>query len=399
MNAMNFINEHNDSLNILQQFIDNGGIIFGQSVLNILIENKFDVVKIYLPSDEIIENLELIFDQYEIKQITTNKKLWKINHLWILTTIKMPNIKSDELSNICITNNGISTFHYKNKLKSLEILEILRKINNKEIFEDPYVNISARWITYFLNNGHNVYGSWPSRYITAMYPSEMYRDIDINTSNYKSLRDMMDVLIDTNICFLTNKNTKKYTDKSLNVEMPTKVGILNFDIHKESKNMSCDAFHNNLKLTQTHLTINYQPENINFLNTLVLIFRDLFFNNYTLIKPFPIRVDNVGEFRLIIKPMIFSITHTLNYDYLENNKKENEVINELKDIITNNLCYKKCNHISNNNFEIPSTTVIKLGKKNKCLQCIHNHVVIQKELNDKRKIKAYYELVHYGIKG
>ena len=387
---MNFINEHINSLNILQLFIDNGCVIYGKSVLDILKENKLDVIKMYLPSDEIIqniENLKLTLDTCEIKQVTSHKKLWRINDLWILTTTKLPCTTIKDTENMCITNNGVSTFHNRN---GLNILNYLRKINNKESFNDPYVNMQIRWITYLLNEGHTIYGSWPSRYITVTQSKEMHRDIDVSANNYKNLHNMINLLIDTDICHLNNKNTQKYTKKSLNINIPTNVGILNFDIHKSSHNMSCDAFYNNLKLTQKFLTVNYQPENINFLSTLILTFKDLLLNNYTLIKPFPERADNMGEFRLIMKPLIFSHTHTINYDYLEKNKKENETINKLTDIITNNKCYKKCNHIQNDNFEIPSTIVIKLGKKFKCIQCIHNHINIQKEINDKKNAILLY---------
>lgn len=390
---MNFVRKHIDSLEILQKFIDNGGVIYGESVRNILFENVINVVKIYLPSDEVIANLDqleteltLTYGQCEIKQVTENKKLWKINHLYVLTTTTTPKIKLDGISNICISNNGISTIY---EADSLTVLKFLRRFNNKDDFDDPYVNMAERWTTYFLNNGHNIYGSWPSRYITVTQSDEMHRDIDISTNNYKSISDMMNLLIDTNIAFTSN-DVRKYTDTSLKVELPTNAGKIFFDIHKESSNMSCDAFYNNLRLTKQYLTINYQPPKLNFLGTLVLTFRDLFFDSYTLIKPLPTRVDTVGEFRLIVKPLLFSNTHKVNYDYLEYSKEEDDTIIELNDILTNNKCYKKCNHDPDNHFGVPSTTVIKLGKKFKCLECIYTHVVIQKEIQDKRKRKEYY---------
>ncbi len=389
---MEFINKNIDSLNILQQFIDNDAVIYGESVLNILKENKIDVVKIYLPSPEVIENinnLKLTFDKCEIKQVTNNKQMWKINDLWILTTTRIPSILIKDNDNMCITKYGVSTFHSRN---GLNILKYLRNINNKEVFDDAYVNLSSKWVTYFLNEEHSIYGSWPTRYITANNSDEMHRDIDISVlgnKNYKKICSMMNLLADSNMCDLTNINFPKYESTSMNVKITINSEILNFDIHKAGR-ISCDAFYNNLKLTQKYLTINYKPHNVNFINILILTFKDLFSNNYTLIKQFPIRYDTMGDFRLIVKPYMFSAKRTINYDYLETNKNADEKINKLEDVITNNKCCKNCNHEPNNDFEIPSTSVIKLNKKFKCVQCIYNHITLWKK-NIKNKSKSESE--------
>lgn len=380
---MDFINNNAESLNILQEFLNIGCTIYGESVLNILKCKTPDVVKIFIPSEEIsvhVENLKATLDGCARGQITSKKCIWLINKLTIMTTTKFPSNIDNNNKNICITKNGISTLDNNN---GIEILNILRNVNNKEPFDDTYVNTSLKWIKYFIKENHNIYGSWPSRYITESNPQEMHRDIDICTNNYNSLRNMITLLIDVNVCQLINNNTNKYIDIPFNVEFQTPEGVLKFDIHKESKKMSADAFYNNLKLSQKCLTLNYQPSNINFISALILTFNDLFSNNYTLIEPFPKRVDNISQLRLVIKPLLFSSTHTINYDYL---KHHNEKVDELKDILVNKKCYKKCNYPLNNNLGVPSTTVIKLGDKFKCIQCIHNHVLIQKEIQEKKMI-------------
>ena len=101
----------------------------------------------------------------------------------------------------------------------------------------------------------------------------------------------------------------------------------------------------------------------------------------------------------MVKPMIFSATHTLNYDYLEFSNKDDELvkrpIDKMGDVLTTNKCRKNCNHETHNGFGIPSNTVVKTGKHrkyktNRCLQCIYDHVEIQ----NKNKILDAQRIFH-----
>jgi hypothetical protein len=380
-----------DQLDILQEFLDFDCIIYGNAIEDLLKGNMSpsNIIKIYVPKDK-VEQLQSSFPDHKKIEISLRESIWVINKLVVMTTTKSP-IKTLERPQeiLCITNLGISLLPKHN---TTSVLKILRRANNKNFFSDSYINTSLRWIKYLLEENHEVYGSWPSWYIAAETTEQLHRDIDVCTSNYNSIRNMMTLLVDLGLCEFNNTNSNTYIDIPLNIKMELDDGDLIFDIHRKSKNMASDAFYNNLKLTKNGVTVNYQPSNLNFITTLILTFNDLFSNNYTLIEQLPERIDNLAQLRLMLKPIIFSLNEAriINYEYLENIYGQ---IEKLSDKIIDGKCYKNCSHQPNIALGVPSNLVVKIGKKHKCVQCAYNHVLIQKEIKEKNEM--HNKLKHF----
>ena len=389
---MEFIKTHEKLIKLLQILIDAGCVVYGTSVINFLIRHKTNKIDIYIPTKEANENiikyknyiecskeLDKTGDQYEIKQISKNKTMWKIDDAHLILTTKEPNPRHD-VTQMIITKNGIST-STNSKTKGIDVLKTMRKLKKYGNFDDEFVTMSLDWITYLLNNDTNIYGSWPSRYITCEFPCDMKRDIDILCNDITNLHNLMDLLNKTGICKIQDGKKSKYEQLSINTEITTGFGILNLDIHQNSKNITCDAFHNNLRLSLDHLTINYKPHNINFLSTLILVINDLFHSSYTLIKPLPTKLEDIknnGDLRLLIKPISFSETHVISTDYLEAFNDIDHKVNKLTDIILNGDCDRK-NHIENLELDFISSVIKGKGDKKKiCLHCVYDDLQSKK---------------------
>ncbi len=387
---MEFIRNNVDILNIIQILINKGCILYGSSVRDFLINHTLEKINVYIPSEEVINavnsfknyfeySIELKKEQFkfEVTIINKNKTMWKINNIQFHFTIAQPKPKK-EINKLYIDKHGISIFDYSiynTAFRSIKVLELLRKINEKIEFKSinkendenfKSIDLMLEWIRYFLIPGNSIYGGWPSRYITSDKPEDMNRDIDIITNDIQSIENLMIVLKKTGLC-KTNDN-RKYNLSSLNVEMNCEIP-LKFDIHKKSNDITCDAFYNNLKMTHEYITINYQPENINYISTILLIFDDLFHNKYTLICPIPKSFENKSDFRLITKPIIFSSERTIDYAYLE---FSDEKFVKVDDILSNDEC---CRHYHKINKELDFLPiVVLLGRHNICLHCMHKHV-------------------------
>lgn len=374
---MNFISNNIDTLNIIQILIDKGCVLYGSSLRNFLITHNIEKLNIYIPSDEVYNQVEIFkayFEysielkkeqfKFEISKINKNRTMWKINDVCLCFTILKPKPKK-EINNLYLNKYGLSTF-YDCKFKSIKVLQLLRKIKEKPDFNFKSINTMTEWIKYFLTQDNFIYGGWPSRYITSDKPSEMKRDIDIISNDMVSMENLMRVLNKTGLCSLNNNN--KYKVSSLNVDINCDIP-LKFDIHKNSKDITCDAFYNNLRMTNEHVTVNYQPENINYICIMLLIFNDLFNDKYTLICSFPKTYETKSEFRLITRPIILANERTVDYSYLE---FSNQNFIPISDILSTDECCRSYHKI-NKELDFPPT-VVQLGKRNICLHCMHKHV-------------------------
>ena len=378
---MQFIKENDQLIKLLQKFLDIGCIIYGPSVQNLLINNKTKKLDIYIPTKECQEHLnkyknyfeclselKSTDEKYEIKKTTKNKTIWILKSITITFTTKRPNPKHD-VTQLTLSSDGISTFSDNNTNKSVAVLKVLRKLNkaNNIIFDDIHIEKSLEWINYFLNEDNMVYGSWPSRYITVTDQNEMKRDIDIlcqDLPHLQKIENLMKLLATTGICEHT------FVANIINSKIKLISGTLDIDVHLNTKSVTCDAFYNNLRLTKTHLTINYTADPFQFLSNLILTLNDLFKSTYTLIKPFPTRIKNKGDLRLLVKPIGFSEKYKITLDYLEFIKKNDDKINNLGDILLDDYCEKE-DHVVNPELDfVPS--VIKMDNKKLCLHCIHS---------------------------
>ena len=391
---MEFINKNEYVINLLQIFLNNGCFIYGPSVQNLLINHKVHNIQIYVPPEatanmtkyqnyfECLSELGGNNDvnSYEIKNICKTKYLWKINDANLTLTTKKPNPKHDT-TQLIITKDGVSTLA-NSKLKGIDVLKTLRKLTKYEDFDDGLINVSLKWITFLLNNGSKIYGSWPSKFITCECACDLNSDIDILSDDINNLGNLMYLLNDSNVCELGTSN--KYDVASLNAKIKSNSGSLILDIHKNSNSITCDAFYNNLRLTIDNLTVNYKPENINFLSALILIFNDLFHSSYTLMKPLPITIKDIknnGDLRLLTKPISFSENYVISTEYLQKYKDGETKINELNDILLNGEC-DRSNHTVNDKLNfVPS--VIRGDKKKVCLHCIHSDLQNNKKLHNK----------------
>lgn len=375
---MEFASNNVDLINIIQILIDKGAMLYGRTLRNFLINHDISKINMYLPSDEVIEEMTM-FQKYfeysiELKKeqfkfhfstFNKNKSIWTINDTEIWFTIVKPKFKK-EINNLYLSKHGISALH-GSKFKSIQVLKLLRKINNKPDYNYKLINVMTEWIKYFLTQDNIIYGSWPSRYITSNNKKDMKRDIDIVTNDITSINNLMRALKVSGLC-KSNINDE-YDIPSLNVEINCET-YLNFDIHKKSKNDSADAFYNNLKMTDEYLTANYQLDNINYITNMLLIFNDLFHDRYTLIFPITTKIStNVSDLRLIVKPVMFSLERTVDYSYLEFCNKH---FMTLEDLQSKEDCCRNWHEV-NEELSFPPM-VFQFGKKNMCLHCYHKHV-------------------------
>jgi hypothetical protein len=371
---MDFIKNNDSEIDILQAFIMEGCILYGDSVANLLIHNNFNDIKFYLPLNKEIDLLKIHknIKTLEVKSISGTETLWRINNLDITISSETP--KNNQ---ICLDSEGLFLYYldlpfHKDERECCGILKYLRKLNNKPDLNDNLVNASLNWIKYLSLSGNHIYGSWLSRFITCDNVDDLKRDIDISSDNYEPLKALMTTLKETGVCKIEENNG--YNVSSLNAKIKSNDNELILDIHKKSNNMSSDAFYNNLRLFDKYLGINHKLDNLHMLSNTILIFRDLFQNTYTLIKPIPKSYETKPDFRLLLKPILFSETYTIKYDYLEHSN-HNDIL-RLQDLV---LQGGTCKNISKNDCKnmgpYPYIVTQTPSQKNKrCLNCIHKHI-------------------------
>jgi len=366
---MDFITQNKQIIDILQKLLNNDCLLCG-SIKKILVNHDLSDLRICYPEDKEIDFLALFDDikQFKYKQLSETETLWIINDIEFTTTNKLN--KND----VYISKNGISIIG-QSKQKSIDVLKYFRVTESEDC---DRMKVTISWLKYLMNADNYVYGSWPTRYILndcSDCDENNERDIDLCTTDKNKIRQLMTALECSGICQIDN-NVGKYDIKPLNARIKLEGWNLIFDIHEESKNMSCDAFYNNLKLTNDYVTINYEPDNLSFIESLILTFNDLFYNQYTLIKPIPNQFQNKSDFRLLLKPFLFSTTKEISYDYLEENDQN---IRKLNDVVTDHICEK---HKNSDNLEYPIMNMClnmnKEVKKSWCLNCIQDHVLQKK---------------------
>lgn len=382
---MEFINREKFVIELLQRFIDSGCLIYGLSVQNLLIKNKVKKIDVYIPNNEINNNVTKYKNYFEcdkdlgnneanfiINKMSKHKTSWKIYNTTFILTTKKPNPKNNMMQ-LTMSKEGISIIN-NNKNKSIEVLDILRKIKKNDSFDDKYVTVSSEWVKYLLENGENIYGSWISRYIICKDPQDMKRDIDILSGDISKLNNLVKLLNSSGFSDIENSKENKYNIPSINTKIKTDHGIINLDIHdntKKNNDLTCDAFHNNLKLTCNYLTLNCIPPKLNYISALILTFGDIYKPTYTLMKPLPTTITNKGDLRCIYKPIIFSQNkYKIIFDYLETIKKEDDKVNTLNDIIVKDKCSQKT-HVINPELEYPDS-VINNNETLICLHCLHS---------------------------
>lgn len=369
---MDFITQNKTTIDILQKFIDEDCVLCGSFIINMLVNHTFDNMEIYFPANKQINFLDIFgsIKVFESKILSSTETLWTINNMTFTLLSKLR-----DNNDLCLSKNGIFIVNHD----SIDVLKTFKSImiNNDDC---DRAKISISWIKYLISTDNEIYGSWPSRYITNdcnnCDESEEH-DIDVHSNNIQQLRQFMAPLNISGFCEIKDVNIKDaagYHDKnSFNARIKLQGWNLIFDIHKTSNNISCDAFYNNLKMTREYLTINHIPDKLNFLETLILTFNDLFCNQYTLIKSIPKIFKNKADFRLLLKPYLFSLTRIISYDYLEYiNAKP---MHKLTNIVTN----KNCNKHESFADQLTHPVINMSNKKPSwCLNCIYDHVLLQK---------------------
>ncbi|QKF94721.1 hypothetical protein QKU48_gp1263 [Fadolivirus algeromassiliense] len=377
---MELINNKKDLITLLQKFIDSGCIVYGPSVFNFLVKHKTKKFNIYLPTQECIEEVgkyktyfeclnKLDKESIEIKQVSKNKSIWRLKDTDLLITTKMPNPKHLE-TKICFSKDGIS-FLGTGRNKSIEVLKFLRKFNKKQDFNDEFISLSLEWINYLIQNDNFIYGGWPVRYITSIGKEIMNRDIDILCDSIQPVSNLMNILKLTGVCDIDDQidQTDKYSQNALKIKLSSKLGILNMDVHKNSKDIDCDAFYNNLRLTKNNVTINYLPDDLSFISAFIMTMNDVFNKTYTLMKKLPTEVKNNSDFRLIARPIQMSTDLcVVDYSYLES--KYNDIKKITAILSKNGKGCNEPNHQINQELHMPDT-VINMNKKRICLHCLH----------------------------
>lgn len=380
---MNFINNNIDLLNIIQILIDKGAVLYGKTLRRFLIDHKLEKLSIFLPSNDTIQevagfrkyfeySIELNKEQFAFHVFQReNKFTWKINDLTLNFTIVKPKYKHD-IDNLALSTNGITTLCGKTQQKSIRTLKLLREINNKPEYDTTSINVMLEWIRYFISQDNYIYGSWPSKFITSTREKDMERDIDIVADDMVSMYALMRVLDKTGLC--KNSNIKDdYDVPALNVTINCDT-YLNLDIHKKSNNMTCDAWYNNMKMTNEFITVNYQVNDLNYISCMILLFNDIFHHKYTLICPIPSKISATrSDFRLLAKPVVFLSERSVDYSYLEYG---NKTFVTLEEISSKDCCCRK-QHKVNDELKFPPV-VFNLAKKNICLHCLHKHVLANK---------------------
>lgn len=387
---MNFISNNTDLINIIQILIDKGAILYGKSLRDFLINHKLEKLNIFLPSDEVIQevnvfrkyfeySIELNKEQFkfEFKEKNESKFIWKINDLTLNFTVIKPKFKQD-IDNLILSKNGITTLYGKS-LNGIKVLKLLRKINGRSDYDAKSINIMLEWVRYFLTQDNYIYGGWPAKFITSVKEDDMNRDIDIISNDMVSMNNLVKALSKTGLC--KSNITDKYNVPALNVIINCDT-YLNFDIHKKSDSITCDAWYNNMKITDNYITINYQVSDLNYISSMLLLFNDLFNHKYTLICPIPSKLSaNRSDFRLLAKPVVFLSERSIDYSYLEHGNKE---FVTLEDISSKEPCCRT-QHKVDDELKFPPV-VFDLAKRNICLHCLYKHVLANKVNKDIDKL-------------
>lgn len=343
---MDFILEHNKLLNIIQILLDFGCCLCNKSVYDLFLKHKVNNLIFYVSSNKIQNKLKKFKNYFKyFKKINDSDSIFECNYInknkikWILKygnnsyniifTSKLPKTKN-QLYKLLLTKDGLKKIDSKN---SIECLKLLRFCMKKNMDLNDYTNLILEWLLLLIYNNHQIYGGWPSRFIMSTNIEDLNRDIDVISEEFDKIKLLFETLEKSKLC---TKLDQSYNDGlKMNINFDNKNII--FDIHKKNSN-NCDAFYNNIILTEEFISINKIPDKLNFIKTIILTLNDIFQMKYTLIKPFPDKIKNKGDFRLINKPLLMKDEFfEINIDYLNFIDKKIKI----EDIISLNDCIKK----------------------------------------------------------
>lgn len=353
---MEFINQHDKFLDILQILLDLGCQMCSDSVYYLLTKQKIHQITFYQgTSIESIKDFKqyLIYSKkldnhiFEEKTINRNKYKWTIDKNEIIFTNKLPKTKN-KYKQLVLTKNGLQKIGSKN---IIETLKHLRSLKNDEM--PTSANILLNWVKYFIHNKSTIYGGFIPRFITSETMEQLNRDIDIMTEEYNNIELLFKNMEESGF-FTKFESTYGTGFKTSYKSGETKI---TFDIHKISDKNECDAFYNNLCVNDKNVTTKMIPEKLNFIKTLILTFCDIFNQNYTLIKPFPEKIKNKNSLRLVMKPLLMKDENfTIKYDYLN----LINYVTTLDNLMSTTNCDKNDHH----------KYVIK--QDNLCLECFND---------------------------
>ena len=348
-------------------------IIYGDTLNDVLFITK--KVNIFAPKNDGLQKLKTYLEY--TKKLKSDKNDIEIDdNKWVINKIKF--IFTNKIKgNMCLSKAGL----YKmNNNEPFEILNLIRNTNNQENFADnELIKMKIDWVKNLLNAKHTIYGGWLSRYLSCTEIKELDRDIDVITENLNDF-EYFHLLSKSKLCEWTESTT--YKNKSIMIKLNlTDTDKLILDIHNEQlDNALCDAFYNNLKLTDKYLTVKYIPENMNYLEAFRLTLHDVINKRYTLIKSFPDKFTNNADFRLIYKPIkMFEENFVISYDWLIKNKTEHK---KLADILVNDQCSSEGHNPEMKVIE--SDKIIKVNGESICLNCVHNNIMNSKKTPSKK---------------